>query len=45
MAVKACGGKVIVQVKNAVRAGSLTADRVEIPGIFVDAVVVSPRCV
>ena len=42
MAVKACGGKVIVQVKNAVRAGSLTADRVEIPGIFVDAVVVSP---
>ena len=42
MAVKACGGKVIVQVKNAVRAGSLTADKVEIPGIFVDAVVVSP---
>lgn len=43
MAVKACGGKVIVQVKNAVRAGSLTADRIEIPGTFVDAVVVSPN--
>ncbi len=42
MAVKACGGKVIVQVKNTVRAGSLTADKVEVPGIFVDAVVVSP---
>jgi len=41
-AAKNSGGKVIVQVKNAVRAGSLTADRVEIPGIFVDAVVVSP---
>lgn len=43
MAVKACGGKVIFQVKHAVRAGSLTADRIEIPGTFVDAVVVSPN--
>lgn len=42
MAVKACGGKVIFQVKHAVRSGSLTADRIEIPGIFVDAVVLSP---
>lgn len=42
MAVKACGGKVIFQVKHAVRAGSLTADRIEIPGTFVDAVVLSP---
>lgn len=43
MAVKACGGKVIFQVKHAVRSGSLTADRIEIPGTFVDAVVISPN--
>ena len=42
MAVKACGGKVLVQVKHTVRAGSLTADQVEIPGTFIDAVVVCP---
>ena len=39
MAVKSCGGKVIVQVKN-LSANKLTADRIEIPGAFVDAVVV-----
>mgnify|MGYP004517321291 CR=1 FL=1 len=38
MAVKACGGKVIAQVKTIVPAGSLMTDRVHIPGIFVDAV-------
>lgn len=42
MAVKACGGKVIVQVKHIAAPGSLTADRVEIPGTFIDAVVVCP---
>lgn len=41
MAVKNCGGKVIVQVKN-LSASKLTADRIEIPGAFVDAVVVCP---
>ncbi|MDR1798081.1 MAG: hypothetical protein LBR44_11745 [Clostridiales Family XIII bacterium] len=43
MAVHACGGKVIVQVKHVVKAGSLTADQIEIPGTFVDAVVVCPE--
>lgn len=43
MAVKACGGKVIFQVKHTIRSGSLTADQVEIPGTFVDAVVISPN--
>lgn len=39
MAARACGGKVIAQVKNIVPAGSLNADQVYIPGIYVDAVV------
>ena len=39
MATKACGGKVIAQVKYL--ADTLTSDCVEVPGIFVDAVVVS----
>lgn len=39
MAVKACGGKVIAQVKRIVPRGSLAADKVYVPGIFVDAVV------
>lgn len=43
MAVKAKGGKVIVQVKNIAKKGALSANRIEIPGIFVDAVVVSPN--
>lgn len=42
MGVKACGGKVIVQVKHVASAGSMTADQIEIPGTFVDAVVVCP---
>lgn len=40
MAVKACGGKVVVQVKRVAQAGSIHPKLVEIPGIFVDAVVV-----
>jgi len=43
MAVKATGGKVICQVKYVATAGSITADQVNIPGKFVDAVVVSPN--
>lgn len=39
MAVKACGGKVIAQVKHIAKAGCLTANKVYVPGIFVDAVV------
>lgn len=40
-AAKACGGKVIVQVKYT--CDTLTSDKVSIPGIFVDAVVVSQK--
>jgi len=40
-AVKASRGKVIVQVKNYVKAGTLDAQLVKIPGTVVDAVVVS----
>ncbi|MEZ5842239.1 MAG: CoA-transferase [Hyphomicrobiaceae bacterium] len=36
------GGKVIVQVKTAVRRGALSARQVRIPGALVDAVVVDP---
>lgn len=39
-AVKASGGKVIAQVKCVAEAGTLTAAQVDVPGIFVDAVVV-----
>ena len=39
-AVRACGGKVIAQVKYVVEAGTLPAAQVDVPGIFVDAVVV-----
>jgi len=42
-ATKACGGKVIVQVKNYVKAGILEAQKVVIPGTVVDAVVVSTK--
>ncbi|HPE16468.1 MAG TPA: CoA-transferase [Oscillospiraceae bacterium] len=38
-AAKASGGKVIVQVRDYVKAGSLPAHKVQIPGILVDAVV------
>ena len=40
MGVKACGGKVIVQVKN-LSGSKLPGASIEIPGVFVDAVVVS----
>lgn len=40
-AAKNCGGKVIVQVKNVVRYGSLDARMVKIPGIYVDAIVIA----
>lgn len=42
-AAKASGGKVIVQVKYLARAGSLDAQLVKIPGILVDAIVVSKQ--
>lgn len=42
MAVHAHGGKVIVQVKDIAAPGTLTAKQIEIPGIFVDAVVIAP---
>lgn len=41
MAVKNAGGIVIVQVERLARSGSLPAREVQIPGILVDAVVVS----
>ena len=41
MAAKACGGKVIVQVKYTADSKSLDRNRVVIPGIFVDYVVVA----
>lgn len=41
MAVKASGGKVIVQVKNIVSSSSINRKEVVIPGVFVDAVVKS----
>lgn len=43
MAVKAMGGKVIVQVKNYVSSKSMDRTQVLIPGCMVDAVVVSER--
>lgn len=41
MAVKASGGKVIVQVKNIVSSSSIDRRDVVVPGVFVDAVVKS----
>jgi len=40
-AAKRYGGKVIVQVKNIARRGTLHPKRVVVPGIFVDAIVVA----
>ncbi|RRD94688.1 propionate CoA-transferase [Clostridiales bacterium COT073_COT-073] len=40
MAVKACGGKVIAQVKNYVSSNSIERSKVVIPGNMVDAIVV-----
>ncbi|WP_051404953.1 acyl CoA:acetate/3-ketoacid CoA transferase [Bacillus cihuensis] len=40
-AVKRYGGKVIVQVKNLARRGSLHPKQVVVPGIFVDAIVLA----
>lgn len=40
MAAKACGGKVIVQVKRLVKRGSIDPQKVVIPGIMVDMVVI-----
>ncbi len=42
MAVKNAGGIVIVQVERLARGRSLPAREVQIPGIFVDAIVVAP---
>lgn len=42
-AVKASGGKVIVQVQRIAKAGSLHPRKVKLPGVLVDAVVVCPN--
>lgn len=42
-AAKRCGGRVIVQVKQLARRGSLPPKNVKVPGILVDYVVVEPE--
>lgn len=42
-AAKRCGGRVIVQVKQLARRGTLPAKNVKVPGILVDYVVVEPE--
>lgn len=42
MATKASGGKVVFQVEQLVREGTLRARQVKVPGIFVDHVVLAP---
>ena len=41
MAAKACGGKVIVQVKNYVKSGQIDPRMVQVAGIFVDAIIIT----
>jgi propionate CoA-transferase len=43
LAVKACGGKVIAQVKRIYEPGERHAHMVKVPGVFVDKVVVDPE--
>ena len=43
MATKRFGGKVICQVKNLARGGSLNPKMVTVPGCFIDAIVVCPN--
>lgn len=43
MAAKACGGKVVVQVSRLVKHGTIDPQKVMIPGIMVDMVVVNPE--
>ena len=42
-AVKACGGKVIVQVESLAKAGTLNPKLVKVPGIYVDYIVVAEK--
>lgn len=42
LAVKACGGKVVAQVKRVVEPGDVHAHLVKVPGVLVDKVVVDP---
>ena len=43
LAVKACGGQVLAQVKRIVEPGEVHAHLVKVPGVLVDRVVVDPR--
>jgi propionate CoA-transferase len=43
LAVKACGGKVIAQVRRVVERGTRQATQVKVPGVLVDKVVVDPE--
>ncbi|HEY0207762.1 CoA-transferase [Acerihabitans sp.] len=42
LAAKACGGKVIAQVKNIVKRGERLANDIRLPGIFIDSIVQDP---
>ena len=41
-ACKASGGKVVFQVENLVKNGTLKARQIKVPGVFVDHVVLAP---